>query len=318
MNGAKLMRAALLPAAMMSLTATPASGAGAAPDLFQPLFATIVKALGTVVVMGLAVLVFKHLLAGLERSSAKPERKPRSRPIEPSASSRLRREPSLSVRPQDVAPPEPAQAPDALSMLPLRASPAAPASPAPVIAAWSMDLLRELEWKRFEELCVGFWRRKGYPVRLTGPGADGGIDLLIAHRGDPTRAFIIGQCKAWNSRSVGVEAVRALWGAKDHFKAELAIFYSVSGFTPDAAAFAAGKRLKLVSGYALLDQIKAMNAADQSALLAEITHGDYRTPTCPKCDVKMQRHAGRNGRPDFWGCKNFRRCGTQPTACRTS
>ncbi|MGH8539140.1 MAG: restriction endonuclease [Stenotrophobium sp.] len=181
---------------------------------------------------------------------------------------------------------------------------------------WTLPLIRELEWKRFEELCEGFWKAKGYLANLTGPGADGGVDVVIQDRADPSKIFAIIQCKHWSSKQVGVETVRALWGAKDHFKAKLAIFYGMSGFTDDAVRFAAEKHLKLVNGEELLTQIKTLESNQQAYLLEQVTRGDYTTPTCPNCDIKMVRREGKGGKVDFWGCRNFRRCGARPITIR--
>lgn len=176
---------------------------------------------------------------------------------------------------------------------------------------WSMDLLRTLEWKRFEELVERFWVLKGLPARLTAAGADGGIDVVIADQRDPAQAFAVAQCKSWTSKPVGVEPVRALWGSTHHFTAKLALFYGLSGFTDDAKAFAAGKHLKLISGEDMLMQIRSMSESDQAALLGHVTRGDYITPTCPKCDIKMVRKQGKAGKADFWGCERFRTCGAK-------
>lgn len=180
-----------------------------------------------------------------------------------------------------------------------------------------MELLNRLEWKRFEEVCEHFWRIKGYPARATGKGADGGIDVVIADRNDGAKTFAIAQCKSW-TKPVGVEPVRALWGSKDHFGAQLALFYSLSGFTPDASGFAEGKHLKLISGAALLQQIKTLAEPQQAELLQHITRGDYTTPSCPKCEAKMVRRPGKNGKPDFWGCPQYPRCKGKPIPMRSS
>lgn len=174
-----------------------------------------------------------------------------------------------------------------------------------------------MDWKRFEELCQAFWVIKGFPARSTGPGADGGVDVVIADRSSPDKNFAIVQCKS-HVQPIGVGPVRELWGCKDHFKASLAIFYSVSGFHPAAKEFAAGKHLKLIDGPELLKQIQQLPAPDQARLLAKIARGDYATPSCPKCEIKLIRYEGKGGRPDFWGCKNFRRCGLRPRQVRRS
>lgn len=180
---------------------------------------------------------------------------------------------------------------------------------------WTASLLRALEWKRFEEVCEGLWKANGYAARGTGPGSDGGVDVIIADHLNPDRVFAVAQCKAW-SKPVGVEPVRALWGAKDDFGAQLAVFYSVSGFSTEASNFAAGKHLKLVSGDELLKQLQALAEAERAALLQHVTRGDYVTPSCPKCEIKMIRKAGRAGRSDFWSCPNFGSCRTRPIAVR--
>jgi len=44
----------------------------------------------------------------------------------------------------------------------------------------------------------------------------------------------------------------------------------------------------------------------RETLIAKVTEGDYATPTCPSCDVKLVRRNGKNG--EFWGCRNYPRC----------
>lgn len=195
--------------------------------------------------------------------------------------------------------------------------PPAGALPPEKSTEWDMDLLRALEWKRFEELCERFWLLKGYPARLTTAGADGGVDVLIADQRDSSRIFAVAQCKSWTSKPVGVEPVRALWGSKDHFKATLALFYGLSGFTGDAKAFAEGKHLKLISDEELLHQIRSLPDADRVALLDHVVRGDFTTPTCPACDIKMVRRQGKSGKADFWGCERFRSCGAKPIPVRS-
>lgn len=194
-------------------------------------------------------------------------------------------------------------------------SPEAAGSRVETPAQWSVDLLKALEWKRVEEVCEGFWKAKGYPARGTGPGSDGGVDVIIADHRDPTKVFAMAQCKAW-SKAVGVEPVRALWGAREHFGAQLAIFYSVAGFSPDARTFADGKHLKLVSGEELLAQLLTLPQIERTALLQHVTRGDYSTPSCPKCEVKMIRKPGQPGRSDYWACANFRACRSRPIPVR--
>ena len=290
----------------LSRTHVPAS-AQARPNPFKAITDTAVHGLSTIAVILLIIGAIKVLLIKATKSD-KPERQ-----------NRRSRGPSIRKASMDVHDRYPASRPSweryGTAPAPLVRTEQSP-TPVSIPVTWSIDLIRELEWKRFEELCAQFWSIKGYPARLSGPGADGGVDVVIADHRDPGRAFAVAQCKSWTAKPVGVEPVRALWGAKDHFKANLALFYGLSGFTPDAHAFAEGKHLKLISGEALLQQIMAMPEEDRTRLLTAVTRGDYTTPTCPKCDTKMSRRPGKDGKPDFWGCNNFRRCGARPIPCR--
>jgi restriction system protein len=79
-------------------------------------------------------------------------------------------------------------------------------------------------------------------------------------------------------------------------------------FSDDAKQFAQTNPITLVNGDMLVAMIKRLPEAQQQALLAFATAGDYTTPTCPSCGIKMRRVAGTNGRHDFWGCADYPRC----------
>lgn len=179
-----------------------------------------------------------------------------------------------------------------------------------------MDLLRALEWRRFETLVCRYWQLKGYDATTTGLGADGGVDVILRDRKDPDRIFAVAQCKSWINKSVGVETVRALWGSLAHFDAKLALLYTVQGYTDAAREFATGKHLKLIDGNALLAQIESLPPEESRRLWREITDGDYSTPSCPICESKMRLRKGKEGKAGFWGCPDFPRCRSSPIPVR--
>ena len=73
----------------------------------------------------------------------------------------------------------------------------------------SLNSLRELPSKRFENLLGEAYRRQAYKVKETlGGGADGGIDLLLERNGQAT----VVECKRWKGRPVPVQIVRELYG----------------------------------------------------------------------------------------------------------
>jgi HJR/Mrr/RecB family endonuclease len=172
------------------------------------------------------------------------------------------------------------------------------------IAEFNQELLDELEWRRFEQLVLWYFEKAGFNAKRSRVGADGGVDILVSR---PTEAkpFAFVQCKSWTARKVGVKEARELYGVMAAAKIEKGYLITSGDFTKEAHEFAANKELKLVGGSYLLEKIKTLSVEDQSDLLRKSTFGDYTTPTCPQCDVRMVRRQSIHG--EFWGCVNYSR-----------
>ncbi|MDO9451096.1 MAG: restriction endonuclease [Rugosibacter sp.] len=171
---------------------------------------------------------------------------------------------------------------------------------------WSIGLLRDLEWKRFEDVCQKFYALKGIKSETTQLGADGGIDIRL-YQDDSGKPTSIVQCKAWG-RYVGVKPIRELLGVMAHEKIEKAFFMASSHFTDEAKAFAKTNRITLIGGEMLVAMIKRLPDTQQQELLAFATEGNFTTPTCPSCGIKMRCVSGSKGKSAFWGCQNYPRC----------
>ena len=87
--------------------------------------------------------------------------------------------------------------------------------------------IRELSWRDFERLLAEAFRRRGYQVEETGPGPDGGVDLIL-RRGDQVTLV---QAKQWNTFRVGVKIVRELYGVQKAQGATTAIVVTSGRFT---------------------------------------------------------------------------------------
>lgn len=180
------------------------------------------------------------------------------------------------------------------------------ASPSPP-AEWSLEALRSLEWKRFELLCARYYEAVGFQSVTLAAGADGGIDVKL-YKIDPAQAIAIVQCKAWNTRPVGVKEIRELLGVMAHEKVGRGIFMSTGSYTVDASAFGAANPIQLLDGPAFLAKLRDLTPEQQAELLAFAFAGDYRTPTCASCGVKLIVRESRRGA--FWGCMHYPRCKT--------
>ena len=173
-------------------------------------------------------------------------------------------------------------------------------------AQTSLASIRELPWKRFEDLLGEAFRRQGFKVEETlGGGADGGIDLLLGRDGNVT----VVQCKRRNGAPVGVREVRELYGVLHHRGASAAKLVATTSFTPDAVAFAENKPIELVDADSLLHLIRTVQTSGKIVLATG--ERDHLAPDCPRCGAEMVIREAKKGSKvgsRFWGCPRFPKC----------
>jgi len=184
---------------------------------------------------------------------------------------------------------------------------ARPGSGAPPADKWSLELLRAIDWKRFEEVCAEYFRVCGFHATTKSHGPDGGIDVILYSPQDKSTVVNVVQCKQWK-KQVGPRALRELLGVMTDMKVARGTFVASSTFNDEARRIAVENRIHLIDGQGFLEQILKRSPADQQRLLAVATQGDYLTPSCPSCGAKLVKRENRKGRSRFWGCSNFPRC----------
>ncbi len=172
---------------------------------------------------------------------------------------------------------------------------------------WSLELLRALEWKRFETVCAAYFEAIGFTARTARAGADGGVDIHLYPRGAAQAAIVV-QCKAWNTYKVGIKPIRELYGVMAREGVSEAIFITTARYTNEARAFPRGNELYLWDGERFLAEILKLPEDKRTSLLQTATRGDFTTPTCPSCAIKMVVRTNRKDGQQFWGCKNYPRC----------
>ena len=117
------------------------------------------------------------------------------------------------------------------------------------------DNLAAMDWEDFEhlirELFEEEFSRDGGEVKVTQASRDGGVDA-VAFDADPIRGGkTVIQAKRYTN-TVGVSAVRDLYGSVMNEGAMKGILVTTSSYGPDAYEFAKGKPLTLLSGAELL------------------------------------------------------------------
>ncbi len=190
---------------------------------------------------------------------------------------------------------------------PAAAAPARALEDGSDIRSWSLELLKKLEWRRFEELCAAYFETLGFTTRTTRVGPDGGAEINLYENGSEKLSIVV-QCKAWSTSTVGIQPVRALRAAMAAGGAGEGVLIASGKFTREARDFAARENISLIDGAELVAKISALLPEQAAALLKQATQGDYLTPTCPSCDVKMAACTSTDAGRKYWGCPNYPRC----------
>ena len=173
----------------------------------------------------------------------------------------------------------------------------------------SIESIRALSWKEFEELLAEAYRRQGFGVQEnSAPGPDGGIDLVVQRQGS---TYLI-QCKQWRASKVGVRVVREMFGVMHDRDASGVIIVTSGMFTQEAQNFAAGKPIDLVDGGQLVDLVRNVRARSSDATPSAASTGtSSSTSICPDCGSELVVRTAKRGKSAgsrFWGCSSFPRC----------
>lgn len=180
----------------------------------------------------------------------------------------------------------------------------------PFAQHWSQRLLDIMEWKRYEELVAAYIRELGFEAKTVAIGSDGVLVMEGYERGQAQPVMLV-HCKAWNRGQVDETAVRTLREKMSAAKIGQGAYFNTGGFAPAAVALAGAANIDVVNGRELLERVAQLSLDRQNALLDLATEGEYATPTCPACAVKMVRRvtvSGAQAGVYFWGCAHYPSC----------
>ncbi|MBN8710507.1 MAG: restriction endonuclease [Verrucomicrobia bacterium] len=182
--------------------------------------------------------------------------------------------------------------------------------PTPPPDLFTLELVKSMEWRHFELLAQGLFRALGLHAQRIKAGGDGGIDLVL-REGEYGPVVAIVQCKAWTNWQIPPKTIRELYGAMAAEGAPHGYFICSGKFSGAAREWAQGKALTLVDGEELVVWLNSLDYRSRVDLIREITTGDYKTPTCPQCEISLVKRSGQFG--EFWGCPNY---GNRARRCR--
>ena len=111
--------------------------------------------------------------------------------------------------------------------------------------------LMELNPWEFENLVTNLFSQMGLESKLTRSSKDGGVDCVAFDQRPVVGGKVVIQAKRWKN-TVGVSAVRDLYGTMMNEGANKGILVSTSGYGPSAFEFAKDKPIELIDGAGLL------------------------------------------------------------------
>jgi len=129
--------------------------------------------------------------------------------------------------------------------------------------------LMDLTPSEFETLIANLFQRMGLETRLTQASRDGGVDCVAYDPRPILGGKVVIQAKRYK-HTVGVSAVRDLYGTVQNEGASKGILVTTSGYGKAAFDFVKGKPLELLSGSHLLALL-----ADHAGLEAKIVMPEH-------------------------------------------
>jgi restriction system protein len=128
--------------------------------------------------------------------------------------------------------------------------------------------LMELNPHQFEHLVANLFGQMGLESKLTRSSRDGGVDCVAYDPRPVLGGKVVIQAKRYR-HTVGVAAVRDLYGTMMNEGANKGILVATSGYGPDAFDFAKDKPIELIDGGGLLFLLQEVGVAARIVMPTE-------------------------------------------------
>lgn len=165
------------------------------------------------------------------------------------------------------------------------------------------EIMAAIEWKRFELLCHLIFRATGYNSRLTGNGADEGVDIRIYDKENSSQVLYLVQCKKWNKKSkIDRPLIQQLLGQMAAENVTKGGYCVTSYFTKPAIDFASSNNIELFDQQKIILAFNRLEMPIRAKILKQLLEGDYWTPSCATCGHKFRVAKTKSGKM-VWACK---------------
>jgi len=165
-----------------------------------------------------------------------------------------------------------------------------PHSGADRLAGWSPELIASLDWARLSELARAMAAEAGCEMAGSSVMRDGAVLFGMLEQpksSKPRRALV--KIAPWNEWGATPETVRRFADEVRTARDTRGILIAPGGFNPAALRTAQELRIEAVDAAALDAAVRALPGDKGQFLFAVTTSGDFSTPTCPVCTMKLKR-----------------------------
>ncbi len=187
-------------------------------------------------------------------------------------------------------------------------------------ARWTLALLRQLDWKRLQELVSLLLHRAGFAAEIAWIRPDAGVVLTVTHPLKRGRLDALVECASWAAMNVDSVPLQALYDSVLQQGASRGIFITAGEFSQEARALVRMRPLELIDGHGLLRTILRMPEVEQTYHLRMVTAGPHTVPTCPACLKKLELRYESEPEPNAHGkdltFRDRQTVGTE-VSCRT-
>lgn len=171
--------------------------------------------------------------------------------------------------------------------------------------AWTAALLRQMDWHRFADLCVAYYRETGKFCTVTPLAGSKGIDIrLFDALGGPVTG--ITRCWGWGVHRVPTSELMELKTIMVQEKIPQGAWLTNARFGSEIVRFGEASRIAALDCRSFLALLQKLPPDSRTHLLQLSTEGDWNVPTCPRCGGKMSRRKGVEA--DYWACTGFPAC----------
>ncbi len=169
---------------------------------------------------------------------------------------------------------------------------------------WSPEFLYQLDWKRMVDLCLAYFEGR-FRCEAGGLTEDGSVDIRLFKPGEEQPVAIV-HCRVWGAWEAGLDMLESLSVKMAQELVGRGFCIGFCGFSASARAFAQQHGITLIDDVMFVSMLNRLPDERRQQLLVLAGTGDFSTPSCPLCGLKM--FVRQNEQVRYWGCRAYPRC----------